>query len=365
MTTFLRDLISVAIVLGIMIFVHEWGHFIAAKLCGVRVDVFSFGLGPRLFGVKHGDTDYRLSALPFGGYVRMAGDNVVEERTGADYEYLSKPRWQRVLVAVAGPAMNILLAFFIFWGIYWFVGIPYEIDLRQPADVVAVPQDSGTVSGVKPGDRILAVNGAATPTWDKVLLQVGKLKPGDSVSLTILRAAAEETLKSRVPNKPDYVDLLVGYPPLPAVVDDVEIGFPAEKAGMRSGDTVIAIDGKPVATWYQLVEAVHRDRLVGRLQRTERTSVGRRDRRLGDDDVIDAEERARRELRIRERVREHAEELLGARLADPVFCRHLATASAERLSMMSNIPPMIHIERVRSQQTTHPHRRTHPSWDVS
>src|SRR6202023_4029547 len=87
---------SVAVVLGIMIFVHEWGHFIAAKLCGVRVDVFSFGLGPRLFGVKHGDTDYRLSALPFGGYVRMAGGNVVEERTGADYEYLSKPAWQRV-----------------------------------------------------------------------------------------------------------------------------------------------------------------------------------------------------------------------------------------------------------------------------
>src|SRR6202035_5404894 len=119
MNTFLRDLIAVAFVLGIMIFVHEWGHFIAAKLCGVRVEVFPFGLGPRLFGLKRGDTDYRLSALPFGGYVRMAGDNVVEERTGADYEYLSKTRWQRVLIGVAGPAMNVLLAFLIFWGIYW------------------------------------------------------------------------------------------------------------------------------------------------------------------------------------------------------------------------------------------------------
>ncbi len=126
MTIFLRDLIAVSIVLGIMIFVHEWGHFIAAKLFGVRVDVFSFGFGPRLFGVKRGDTDYRLSALPFGGYVRMAGDNVVEERTGADYEYLSKPRWQRVVIAIAGPAMNVLLAFLIFWGIYWLVGVPYE-----------------------------------------------------------------------------------------------------------------------------------------------------------------------------------------------------------------------------------------------
>jgi regulator of sigma E protease len=81
--SFLVDLVTVSIVLGIMIFVHEWGHFAAAKLCGVRVDVFSLGFGPRLFGIKRGDTDYRLSALPFGGYVRMAGDNPLEERTGA------------------------------------------------------------------------------------------------------------------------------------------------------------------------------------------------------------------------------------------------------------------------------------------
>src|SRR6202034_1854524 len=146
MTNFLRDLIAVTIVLGIMIFVHEWGHFIAAKLCGVRVDVFSFGLGPRLFGVKRGDTDYRLSALPFGGYVRMAGDNPIEERTGADYEFLSKPRWVRVLIACAGPAMNLLLAFLIFWGIFWIVGSPSEDYLRTPAQVAAIQQTSDAVN---------------------------------------------------------------------------------------------------------------------------------------------------------------------------------------------------------------------------
>src|ERR1700723_4649389 len=107
-------LVSVSVVLGIMIFVHEWGHFIAAKLAGVRVEGFSFGFGARLFGVKRGDTDYRLSALPFGGYVRMAGDNPVGERTGAPSEFLSKPRWVRVLIAVAGPGMNIFLAFGFF-----------------------------------------------------------------------------------------------------------------------------------------------------------------------------------------------------------------------------------------------------------
>src|SRR5215469_13281998 len=113
-SSFLTAFLSVSVVLGIMIFVHEWGHFIAAKLCGVRVEVFSFGFGTRLFGVKRGDTDYRVSALPFGGYVRMAGDNPVTERTGAPYEFLSQSRWKRVLIACAGPAMNIFLAFLIF-----------------------------------------------------------------------------------------------------------------------------------------------------------------------------------------------------------------------------------------------------------
>src|ERR1700739_2319376 len=157
MTSFLRDLIAVSIVLGIMIFVHEWGHFIAAKLSGVRVDVFSSGFGPRIFGVKRGDTDYRLSALPFGGYVRMSGDNPIEERTGAPYEFLSKPRWVRVLIAIAGPAMNILLAFLIFWGIFGLKGVPEPEYLQQTPVVAAVPQPPASTSAIQAGDRIVAV----------------------------------------------------------------------------------------------------------------------------------------------------------------------------------------------------------------
>src|SRR5271157_681459 len=252
---FATAVLSVTVVLGIMIFVHEWGHFAAAKLCGVRVDVFSLGFGTRLFGVKRGDTDYRLSALPFGGYVRMAGDNPVEERTGESYEFLSKPRWVRVLIAVAGPAMNLLLALVIFWGIYWIVGVPYDMSLRKPADVVAVSQYSN-LSGFQPGDRILEVNGVKTPTWDKVLSRVEQANPGETVNLTISRNGVVQTLHVTVPDKRSIFEL-TGFPAMPPVVDEPGIGMPAEKAGIKPDDTIIAINGKPVVTWPQLVEVVH------------------------------------------------------------------------------------------------------------
>jgi len=250
-------LLSVSVVLGIMIFVHEWGHFVAAKLLGVRVDVFSFGFGTRLFGVKRGDTDYRVSALPLGGYVRMAGDNPVEARTGAPYEFLSKPRWARFLIAIAGPFMNILLAFFIFWGISWFLGVPIPDYSRQAPDVAAVPQHVAVAPAVLPGDRIVSVNNVNTPTWRQVYEELSKLKPGDSVALVVSRQGASETLSERTPAGPvaDWSEL-VGFPQEAPVAGDVGIDTPAEKAGIKVGDTFVSIDGRPVTTWMQLPDYV-------------------------------------------------------------------------------------------------------------
>jgi regulator of sigma E protease len=256
MSNFLTAFVSVAIVLGIMIFVHEWGHFIAAKLSGVRVDVFSFGFGTRLFGVKRGDTDYRLSALPFGGYVRMAGDNPVEERSGAPYEFLSKSRWIRVVIAVAGPAMNVLLAFVLFWGIFWLVGVPVSEYLSQPAEVAAVPQNPPVISGVQPGDQIQEINGVATPTWKAVSSRLGELKPGEPMTMVVLRNGESKTLSLAAPEESATYQV-VGYPMMAPVVDETAIGMPAEKAGIKSGDLIVAMNGKPVTTWPQLVDAVH------------------------------------------------------------------------------------------------------------
>jgi regulator of sigma E protease len=254
MTDTLRMLVAGGVVLGILVLLHEWGHFVVAKWCGVRVDVFSIGFGPRLWGVKRGDTDYRLSALPLGGYVRMAGDNPVEERTGQPYEFLSRPRWQRCLIAIAGPTMNILLTLAIFMGIFWLVGIPTPEYFRTAADVVAVPHDA-PATGVQPGDRILKVNGVSTPTWGDVQTQSESAKPGDTLALVVMRNGAEAPLAVAVTPHATLDDMF-GYPATQPVLDEVVPGTPADKAGMQTGDLITSINGTPVVTWGQLVDRV-------------------------------------------------------------------------------------------------------------
>ena len=142
-------LLGVALVLGLMIMIHEWGHFIVARLFGVRVDVFSIGFGPRLFGLKRGATDWRVSTLPFGGYVRMAGQDMTDvdagdkPPTGSSDELMSKPRWQRALISFAGPAVNLIFPILVLTVLFVVLGVPHSAYLDQPVRVVALSSRSG------------------------------------------------------------------------------------------------------------------------------------------------------------------------------------------------------------------------------
>src|SRR5579871_6261502 len=168
MSEFFTAVIAVAVVLGIMILIHEWGHYAAAKLLGVRVEVFSIGFGKRLLGIRRGETDYRISAIPLGGYVKMSGENPMDERTGDPAEFLSHPRWHRFVIAIAGPAMNILLAIGLLIGVYIVHGYEYPAFLEQPAVIAWVKNNSPAASaGLRPGDRIVRIDGIDNPTWEQ------------------------------------------------------------------------------------------------------------------------------------------------------------------------------------------------------
>src|ERR1700740_1990653 len=159
MTHFLLTAVTMAIVLGVMILIHEWGHYAVAKLLGVRVEVFSIGFGKRLLGFRRGETDYRIAAIPLGGYVKMSGENPMDERTGDPREFLSHPRWHRFLIAIAGPFMNILLAIVLLTAVYM-VHYEYAAYMDQQAVVGYVePNSPAAKAGIERGDRLVQVDG--------------------------------------------------------------------------------------------------------------------------------------------------------------------------------------------------------------
>jgi regulator of sigma E protease len=248
--------------LGFIILIHEWGHYIAARLCKVRVDVFSIGFGPRLFGVKRGDTDWRLSAVPLGGYVRMAGQDITDidsstesKPTGAPDELLSKTRWQRAFISFAGPAVNLIFPLLLLGLYYSISGMPADSFLSQPIVVAGTPAaQQDDPHALHNGDHIVSINGTKSPTWEKAQVALSHATPGSKVNIAVSNNGATREFSLQLPTAP--TGHLLGYAPIPASVGEVALGTPADNAGLREGDVVRAVDGQPVQYWDQFVELV-------------------------------------------------------------------------------------------------------------
>ncbi len=242
----MTTLLAFAFVLGVLVFVHELGHFLMARWHGVRVLTFSLGFGPKLLKVTRGGTEYALSAVPLGGYVKMAGENPEEQRTGSPDEFLSKTKWQRFQILIMGPAMNIALAIILLW-VVLMQGAHVPVFEDQPVVIGVVNADSPAArAGLRSGDLILRVNGRETPTWDAFFLAIGT-KPDREVQLTVQRDGREEQIAVRPEAQSKYQVGDIGvlpdaYPSIESVVS----GDPAEKAGLKGGDQIRAINGERV-----------------------------------------------------------------------------------------------------------------------
>ncbi len=242
-SSFLTDAIVVAIVLGVMILVHELGHFMAAKWFGVRVLIFSVGFGKRLCGFKRGDTDYRLSALPLGGYVKMAGDDPRKIREGYPDEFLSRPRWQRFAIVIMGPAMNILMAVGVLTVMYRY-HYPMPAYLEQPARLGDLEADSPAArAGLMVGDLIKRVGSFQNPTWEDLQNKISTTV-GEAIPLEVLRDGRTLNLTlTPVAEGPSRMGYAGWYPYVPGILDKVEPNLPAGQAGLKPGDEIVAFNG--------------------------------------------------------------------------------------------------------------------------
>ncbi len=248
----LQSLVAFVFVLGVLIFVHELGHFLMARWLGVRVVTFCIGMGPKLLKWRRGDTEYALAAFPIGGYVKMAGENPDDPQTGSKDEFLSRPKWDRLRILMAGPLMNILLAV-VFTTVVVAQGAQVPIFESDPVDVAVVTKDSPAErGGVLPGDRIVKVGRQKTPTWERFYLAIGTRAERD-VPITLLREGRELTLTVRpeAQTKMRIGDIGV-LPKVHPAIASVAAGGPADTAGLKANDVVLALNGEPIVFSGQL-----------------------------------------------------------------------------------------------------------------
>jgi regulator of sigma E protease len=252
-------LLAFLFVLGVLIFVHELGHFMAARRVGVKVLTFSLGFGPKLLKVQRGDTEYCISAIPLGGYVKMAGESPEDPRSGAPDEFMSKTKWERFQILIMGPVMNILLAVVVL-----------AIVLAQGAEVPAFEDKSpllgaverGSVAeraGLQKGDRLLTVDGDEVPTWRDVDMAIA-MKPNRDITITFDRGGQTQSVTVRPMARGDYEMGDIGVlPDVSPNVRSVVSGDPADRAGIKPGDVVVAVDGERMIFARHLAEAISRN----------------------------------------------------------------------------------------------------------
>lgn len=270
-------IIYFAITIGILVFIHEFGHFAAAKLSGMRADVFAIGFGKRLFGYNRksgfsfgelpkdfdgeGHTDYRLSLLPLGGYVKIAGmvdesmDTSFAEKEPQPYEFRAKPLWAKVFVITAGVFMNLMLAWVIFWGANFFQGKPIT-----PTTTLAYIEDGSNASksGFKTGDKILSVNGKKVTNWEDLRAEIFINTLGENINVKVLRNDIEENLvidRKLIPEDETQVMYLIPEGVKPAI-GEVLKNSPAEKSGIKTGDILLAINGTELYSSKQATEII-------------------------------------------------------------------------------------------------------------
>jgi regulator of sigma E protease len=258
---FLQTALYFILTLGVLVFVHEFGHFITAKLCGMRVDRFSIGFPPRAFGKQFGETDYCISWIPIGGYVKIAG--MIDESFDTDYlaqepqpwEFRAKPVWQKMLVISGGVIMNILLAVVIFWGINYVQGTI----IRETTEIGSVIDGSAAQKGgLLAGDKVVRINGAAITHWDQILNSVYIDNAGDDIVLTVQRGNAQVDVAISRSAIPEPTETAFGIIPsnTEILVGTVQSGMPADGLGLKPGDVLVAIDGIPLGTDVQVKSIV-------------------------------------------------------------------------------------------------------------
>ena len=269
----MTTILAFVFVLGVLVFVHELGHFLAAKRVGIRVLKFQLGFNPTIVSFRRGDTEYSIGALPLGGYVKMAGENpedVEHDERGRvvrrSDEFLSKTKWERFQVLIMGPVMNLALAL-VLSAIVAYQGIERGAYEEQPPVVGVVTKDSvAERAGILPGDRLMSVAGRQVGTWNEFLQQVSTR--GDrEIEIAFLRSGLEQkrtvtpTLVKQ--NRFEFGDIGV-LPNVHPYVRSVQTGGAAEKAGIKNGDVVIDVDGQPITFSYHLKDAIakHPEQLI-------------------------------------------------------------------------------------------------------